>query len=56
MEFDGEVVHFNIFDDMKYPSKSHSIFGISIINPVVQEAFELNGRNELEVALIKHLG
>ncbi|XP_027090426.1 uncharacterized protein [Coffea arabica] len=55
MKFDGEVVHFNIFDIMKYSSKSHSVFGISVINPVVQEVFELNGRDELEVALTKYL-
>ncbi|XP_027166293.1 uncharacterized protein LOC113766283 [Coffea eugenioides] len=55
MEFDGEVVHFNIFDVMKYPPESHSVFAASVINPVVQEVFELNGRDELEVAFTKHL-
>ena len=55
MEFDGEVIHFNIFDVMKYPPESHFVFAASVINPVVQEVFELNGKDELEVALTKHL-
>ncbi|XP_071914078.1 uncharacterized protein [Coffea arabica] len=57
MEFDGEIVHFNIFDTMKYPSNSNfsSIFSVSAIDPVVQEVFETDGRDELEVALTKHL-
>ncbi|XP_071905713.1 uncharacterized protein [Coffea arabica] len=57
MEFDGEIVHFNIFDTMKYPSNSNfsSVFSVSAIDPVVQEVFETDGRDELEVALTKHL-
>ncbi|XP_071927584.1 uncharacterized protein [Coffea arabica] len=57
MEFDGEIVHFNIFDIMKYPSNSNfsSIFSVSAIDPTVQEVFETVGRDELEVALTKHL-
>nr|XP_027124990.1 uncharacterized protein LOC113741616 [Coffea arabica] len=50
MEFDGEIVHFNIFDTMKYPSNSNfsSVFSVSAIDPVVQEVFETDGRDELE--------
>ncbi|XP_027158006.1 uncharacterized protein LOC113773887 [Coffea eugenioides] len=57
MEFDGEIVHFNIFYTMKYPSNSNvsSVFSVSAIDPVVQEVFETDGRDELEVALTKHL-
>ena len=55
MEFDGKVVHFNIFDALKYPHESNSIFSVSVIDPIVQEVFELNGRDELEVTLTKHL-
>ncbi|XP_071939262.1 uncharacterized protein [Coffea arabica] len=57
MEFDGETVHFNIFDTMKYPSNSNfsSVFSVSAIDPVVQEVFETDGRDKLEVALTKHL-
>ncbi|XP_071912445.1 uncharacterized protein [Coffea arabica] len=57
MEFDGEIVYFNIFDTMKYPSNSNfsSVFSVNTIDPVVQEVFETVGRDELEVALTKHL-
>ncbi|XP_071905864.1 uncharacterized protein [Coffea arabica] len=56
MEFDGEIVHFNIFESMKYPSKSHagSVFSINVIDPAVREVFEIEGRDELEVALTRH--
>ncbi|XP_071917001.1 uncharacterized protein [Coffea arabica] len=56
MEFDGEIVHFNIFESMKYPSESHagSVFSINVIDPAVREVFEIEGRDELEVALTRH--
>ncbi|XP_071939268.1 uncharacterized protein [Coffea arabica] len=55
MEFDGEIVHFSIFEAMKYPCHSNAVFAVSIIDPLVQEVFEINGRDELEVAITKHL-
>nr|XP_027124566.1 uncharacterized protein LOC113741264 [Coffea arabica] len=55
MEFDGEIVHFSIFEAMKYPCHSNAVFAASIIDPLVQEVFEINGRDELEVAITKHL-
>nr|XP_027093523.1 uncharacterized protein LOC113713915 [Coffea arabica] len=55
MEFDGETVNFNIFEAMKYPEESNSVFALSVIEPFVQETFELEGKDALEVALIKHL-
>ncbi|XP_071906833.1 uncharacterized protein [Coffea arabica] len=55
MKFDGETVNFNIFEVMKYPEESNSIFALSVIEPLVQETFELDGKDALEVALTKHL-
>ncbi|XP_027181753.1 uncharacterized protein LOC113780138 [Coffea eugenioides] len=55
IEFDGEIVNFNIFDAMKYPDETNSVFALSIIEPLVQDTFELNGGDALEVALAKHL-
>ena len=55
MKFDREIVHFNIFEAMKYLSSSNSVFAVSVIDPVVQEVFEIHGRDELKVVLIKHL-
>ncbi|KAH9698812.1 hypothetical protein KPL71_024142 [Citrus sinensis] len=37
MEFDGEVIEFNMNDAMKYPSEEHSVFSMDVINPIVQE-------------------
>ncbi|CAN6560271.1 unnamed protein product [Malus baccata var. baccata] len=36
MEFDGEVVNFNLFDSIKYPSDDHSCFSIDIIDSLAQ--------------------
>lgn len=55
MEFDGEIVNFNIFDAMKYRKESNSIFALSVLEPLVLETFELDGKDALEVALAKHL-
>nr|XP_027100445.1 uncharacterized protein LOC113719440 [Coffea arabica] len=55
MEFDGETVNFNIFEAMKYPEESNSVFALSVVEPFVQEIFELDGKDALEVALMKHL-
>ncbi|XP_073125943.1 uncharacterized protein [Henckelia pumila] len=40
VEFDGEIVKFNIFDAMKYPSENHSICSIDFVDSIVQEVFE----------------
>ncbi|XP_027166713.1 uncharacterized protein LOC113766757 [Coffea eugenioides] len=55
MEFDGKIVNFNIFEAMKYPEESNSVFALSVIEPIVQETFELDCEDALEVAFIKHL-
>ncbi|KAJ8619013.1 hypothetical protein MRB53_015199 [Persea americana] len=55
MEFDGTVVRFNIFEAMKCPDQSNTVFSVSTIDPLVQEIFELSADDELAVALTKHL-
>ncbi|CAN6576718.1 unnamed protein product [Malus baccata var. baccata] len=40
MEFDGEVVNFNLSDSIKYPSEDHSCFSIDIIDSLVQGYLE----------------
>ncbi|CAN6586236.1 unnamed protein product [Malus baccata var. baccata] len=40
MEFDGEVVNFNLSDSIKYPSEDHSCFFIDIIDSLAQGYFE----------------
>ncbi|CAN6716289.1 unnamed protein product [Malus baccata var. baccata] len=36
MEFDGEVVNFNLSDSIKYPGEDHSSFSIDIIDSLAQ--------------------
>ncbi|RDX69450.1 hypothetical protein CR513_51441, partial [Mucuna pruriens] len=42
MEFDGTLVQFNIFEAMKHPTKDHSLFGIDLLDEIVEEYFQLN--------------
>ena len=37
MEFSDIVVHFNILDAMKHPSKDHSIFRAKILDQIVDD-------------------
>ncbi|XP_027185158.1 uncharacterized protein LOC113783270 [Coffea eugenioides] len=55
MEFDEKIVNFNIFDAMKYPNETNSVYALSVVEPLVQEIFELDGVDALAVALAKHL-
>ena len=55
MEFDGEVIRFNIFEAMRYPSDVHSVFAIDDINTLVQDFFELSGNDNFEIAISKNL-
>ncbi|XP_027108763.2 uncharacterized protein [Coffea arabica] len=43
MKFDGEIVHFNIFETMKYPSDSNigSVFSVNVIDHAIQEIFKI---------------
>jgi hypothetical protein len=55
MEFDGEIVKFNIYDAMKYPSDDNPVYSIDVIDSLAQEVFELDEKDGLEVAISKHL-
>ncbi|XP_027182165.1 uncharacterized protein LOC113780574 [Coffea eugenioides] len=51
MEFDGDIIKFNIYDAMKYPNESHSVYVIDVINSLMQHTFELTNDDALKVAL-----
>ncbi|XP_059461891.1 uncharacterized protein LOC132190882 [Corylus avellana] len=51
MEFDGEIIKLNIYDAMKYPADDNPVYSIDVIDSLAQEVFELNGKDELEVAI-----
>ena len=40
VEFDGEIVKFNIFDAMKYPNDVHSLYQIDVIDSVVRMSLQ----------------
>ncbi|XP_027090181.2 uncharacterized protein [Coffea arabica] len=56
MEFDREIVHFNIFYTMKHPVNSHSVFAIHATNPSVQEFSEFACMGKFKVAANKYHG
>ncbi|XP_068666539.1 uncharacterized protein [Aristolochia californica] len=55
IEFDGEIVKFNIYDAMKYPGDNNHVYSIDVIDPSAQEICELDRKDELEVAISKYL-
>ncbi|XP_068657926.1 uncharacterized protein [Aristolochia californica] len=55
MKFDGEIVKFDIYDATKYPGDDNPIYSIDVIDSFAQEIFELDEKDELEVAISKHL-
>ena len=44
MEFDGEIVKFNIYDVMKYPNDDNPIYSIDVIDSLAHEVYELHGK------------
>ncbi|CAN6552335.1 unnamed protein product [Malus baccata var. baccata] len=51
MEFDGEVINFNLSDSMKFPSENHSCFAIDIIDSLVQDHFDNLKDDALELVI-----
>ncbi|KAI3737146.1 hypothetical protein L2E82_27141 [Cichorium intybus] len=51
MEFDGEVVNFNIFDVMRYPTDESSANFVDIIEPLTEECFSLSNPDVLALVL-----
>ncbi|XP_074297391.1 uncharacterized protein LOC141628111 [Silene latifolia] len=49
MEFDGQVVEYNIFDAMKFPNDDHSLCFIDTFEPLVQDTFDFDNRDEYQV-------
>ncbi|RDX98547.1 Pro-Pol polyprotein, partial [Mucuna pruriens] len=42
MEFGDTLVQFNIFEAMKHPTEDHSLFGIDVMEKLVEEYFQLH--------------
>ncbi|CAN6677805.1 unnamed protein product [Malus baccata var. baccata] len=53
MEFDGEVVNFNLSDSIKYPSEDHSCFSIDIIDSLAQGYLDDLNNDALEKVITR---
>ncbi|CAN6676957.1 unnamed protein product [Malus baccata var. baccata] len=53
MEFDGEVINFNLYDSMKYPSENHSCFAIDVIDSLTQDHFDKLKDDALELVIAR---
>ncbi|KAM1249715.1 hypothetical protein ACFX2G_033057 [Malus domestica] len=56
MEFDGEVIDFNISDAMRYPHDGHSCFSIDVIDSLAQEFLDDLSEDALEKTLTQNIG
>ncbi|CAN6697661.1 unnamed protein product [Malus baccata var. baccata] len=56
MEFDGEVIDFNISDAMRYPHDGHSYFSIDVIDSWAQEFLDDLSKDALEKTLTQSIG
>ncbi|RDX93066.1 hypothetical protein CR513_24709, partial [Mucuna pruriens] len=46
MEFGDTLVQFNIFEAMNHPTEDHSLFGIDLIDELVEECLQLDNSSE----------
>ncbi|KAM1590792.1 hypothetical protein ACFX1Z_034512 [Malus domestica] len=53
MEFDGEVINFNLFYSIKYPSDDHSCFSIDVFASLAQDHFEQLNDDALELVIAR---
>ncbi|XP_074296262.1 uncharacterized protein LOC141626235 [Silene latifolia] len=51
MEFDGQVVEYNIFDAMKFPTDDHSLCLYDVFEPLVQDTFDFDNPDEYQKLL-----
>ncbi|KAM1699252.1 hypothetical protein ACFX1Q_030307 [Malus domestica] len=56
VEFDGEVIDFNISDAMRYPHDGHSCFSIDVIDSLAQEFLDDLSEDALEKTLTQSIG
>ncbi|CAN6544195.1 unnamed protein product [Malus baccata var. baccata] len=53
MEFNGEVINFNLSDSIKYPSEDHSCFSIDVFASFAQDHFEQLNDDALELVIAR---
>ncbi|CAN6576693.1 unnamed protein product [Malus baccata var. baccata] len=53
IEFDEEVINFNLFDSIKYPSKDPLCFSIDVFASLAQDHFEKLNDDALELVIVR---
>ncbi|KAB2597246.1 hypothetical protein D8674_000166 [Pyrus ussuriensis x Pyrus communis] len=56
MEFDGEVIDFNLSESIKFPKDDHSCFSIDIIDYLAQDFLDSLERDTLETTIAQGIG
>ncbi|CAN6552299.1 unnamed protein product [Malus baccata var. baccata] len=56
MEFDGEIINFNISEAMKFPKDDHSCFSIDILDELAQDYLDMLEDDPLESTIVQGLG
>ncbi|CAN6542467.1 unnamed protein product [Malus baccata var. baccata] len=56
MEFDGEVIDFNLSESIKFPKDNHSCFSIDIIDDLAQDFLDCLEKDTLETTIAQGIG
>ncbi|KAM1185235.1 hypothetical protein ACFX2G_014863 [Malus domestica] len=56
MEFDGEIINFNISEAMKFPKDDHSCFSIDILDELAQDYLDMLENDPLETTIAQGIG
>ncbi|MBT0984572.1 retropepsin-like domain-containing protein, partial [Salmonella enterica subsp. enterica serovar Typhimurium] len=56
MEFDGDIINFNLSETIKYPMEDHSCFAIDIVDSLAQVHLDRMNDDALEIALVHGIG
>ncbi|KAM2230551.1 hypothetical protein ACFX1S_014941 [Malus domestica] len=56
MEFDGEIINFNISEAMKFPKDDHSCFSINILDELAQGYLDMLEDDPLETTIAQGFG
>jgi len=55
MEFDGEIIKFNIFDAMRFPTDVNYLCALDVIDKLYQDVYELSHEDELLIVMTQGL-
>jgi len=55
MEFNGEVIKFNIFDAMRFPSDVNYLYALDVFDELSEDVYDLSHEDELFTVLTKSL-